>query len=55
MIMTVKEIKDSFGKFLNTFKVKKEETIPSLVILLMMTALNVLALSKYYTAFSKTH
>ena len=53
--MKIKDIKDSFGKFINTFRVKKEEVIPSLVILVLMASLNVLAVSKYYTAFSKTH
>ena len=53
--MKIKEIKESFGKFLNTFKVKNEEIIPSLVILVLMTSLNILAVGKYYAAFSKTH
>ena len=37
--MKIKEIKESFGKFLNTFKVKNEEIIPSLVILVLMKLL----------------
>ncbi|MGN1228088.1 MAG: DUF6080 domain-containing protein [Prevotella sp.] len=53
--MSIKEIKDSFGKFLNTFRIKKEERLPSLAILLMMAALNAVAISKYYSSFSKTH
>ena len=53
--MKIKDIRDSFGKFFNTFKIKKEEILPSLFILVLMSALNALALSKYYVAFSKTH
>ena len=53
--MKKKEIKDSFGKFLNMFRIKKEERLPALVVLLMMAALNAVAISKYYVSFSKTN
>lgn len=51
----IKKIKDTTGKFLNTFRIKKEERLPALVITILMAALNVLAVSKYHDAFSKTH
>ena len=51
----IRIIKDSIGKFLNTFRIKKEERLPAIVITLLMAALNVLAVSKFHTAFSKTH
>lgn len=51
----IRIIKDSIGKFLNTFRIKKEEHLPAIVITLLMAALNVLAVSKFHTAFSKTH
>ena len=53
--MKINDIKNSIGKFLNTFRVKKEERLPALAILLLMAALNAVAISKYYTAFSKTN
>ena len=51
----IKTIKDTTGKFLNTFRIKKEERLPALVITILMAALNVLAVSKYHDAFCKTH
>ena len=51
----IKKIKDTTGKFLNTFRIKKEERLPALVITILMAALNVLAVSKYHDAFCKTH
>lgn len=47
-------MKDSLGKFLNTFRIKREERAAALLILAMTAALNALALSRYYEAFSRT-
>lgn len=43
------------GKFFNTFQIKSEERLPAFIILVMTAVLNVIAVSKYYNAFSKTH
>ena len=51
----IKTIKNTTGKFLNTFRIKKEERLPALVIILLTAALNVLAVSKFHAAFCKTH
>ena len=53
--MKIKQIKDSFGKFFNTFKVKQEERLPAIIVFLLMATLNIVAISKYYASFSKTN
>lgn len=53
--MKIQQIKDSFGKFINTFKVKQEERLPAIIVFLLMATLNIVAISKYYASFSKTN
>ena len=53
--MKIQQIKDSVGKFINTFKVKQEERLPAIIVFLLMATLNIVAISKYYASFSKTN
>ena len=47
--------KQSFRWFLNTFRVKREELFPSIVLLILMYALNFIAVKRYFHLFSQLY
>lgn len=50
----MREILDTLKKFFKTFRVKREELVPSLFVLAMFVALNVLIIQHYFPIFSLT-
>lgn len=50
----MKEIIESFKKFLRTFHVKREEAAAALTVLAIFVTLNVMVIHKYFALFSKT-